>query len=330
MRCLPGNWHTPGSGCQKTGTAAAWIAPLPPRALYHWCWRAIGRAPAHAARPHDANDRRGEARAWKGCSIRETFTPLPGAAWSTAGGPSNGQRGMLVIRAQRTGGGRVGAKAWATVLPAGRPCPRPCAVRACVCVCVSGWESRSRFVLCEKATYIHIQASGDPLPAARSSSHGSKKREVTVKSSVAPQSRVRTSPSLRIAGCLRPLSGAKEKRSCLQTRPKRAIFARTKGLSLPLVGRRWRPRGYVSCGWFWSEDALRSRRSRRRPPSTRWSAAKAVRWNGQWPLPQRGPLVDLRRARISRGYPVLQTSTERERDISRTTSLVGLGDGVQL
>ena len=131
---LLGNWHTPGSGCQKTGTAAAWIAPLPPRALYHWCWRAIGRAPAHAARPHDANDRRGEARAWKGCSIRETFTPLPGAAWSTAGGPSNGQRGMLVIRAQRTGGGRVGAKAWATVLPAGRPCPRPCAVRACTCV----------------------------------------------------------------------------------------------------------------------------------------------------------------------------------------------------
>ena len=198
--------------------------------------------------------------------------------------------------------------------------------RACVRVCVSGWESRSRFVLCEKATYIHIQASGDPLPAARSSSHGSKKREVTVKSSVAPQSRVRTSPSSRIAGCLRPLSGAKEKRSCLQTRPKRAIFARTKGLSLPLVGRRWRPRGYVSCGWFWSEDALRSRRSRRRPPSTRWSAAKAVRWNGQWPLPQRGPLVDLRRARISRGYPVLQTSAHwREISLSRT-----LGDGVQL
>ena len=71
--------------------------------------------------------------------------------------------------------------------------------RACVRVCVSGWESRSRFVLCEKATYIHIQASGDPLPAARSSSHGSKKREVTVKSSVAPQSRVRTSQELALA-----------------------------------------------------------------------------------------------------------------------------------
>ena len=125
--------------CKKTGTAAAWIAPLPPRAHCHWCWRAIGRAPAHAARPHDANDR-GVARARKVAPIRETFTPPPGAAWSTAGGPSRGQHGTVCPRVPtRRRSGWVGwEKGVANTCRATPPAP---VRRGWVGGWVSEWES---------------------------------------------------------------------------------------------------------------------------------------------------------------------------------------------